>query len=67
MKIFQIVKAITKSTKITSNSCINYHEEIPLRLVCVSRGACLVNMLPGVQVTAGLGFFLCSAHLSDQQ
>ena len=27
------------------------------RLVCGSRGACLVNMLPGVEVTTGLGFF----------
>ena len=32
-------------------------KKIPPRLVCGSRGACLVNMLPGVQVTTGLGFF----------
>ena len=30
-------------------------KKIPHRLVCGSCGACLVNMLPGVQVTAGLG------------
>ena len=24
-------------------------------------------MLPGVQVTTGLGFFLCSGHLSDSE
>ena len=27
------------------------------RLVCGSHDACLINMMPGVQVTAGLGFF----------
>ena len=32
-------------------------KKIPPWLVCGSRGACLVNMLPRVQVTAGLGFF----------
>ena len=31
--------------------------EIPSELVCGSCGACLDCMLPGVQVTAGLGFF----------
>ena len=36
-------------------------------LVCGSHGACLDCMLPGVQVTAGLGFFLCSSHLSDSK
>ena len=41
-------------------------KKIPPQLVCGSHGACLVNMLPVVQVTAGLEFFLCSAHLSDQ-
>ena len=37
------------------------------RLVCGSRGACLDSMFPGVQVTAGLEFFWCSAHLSDSE
>ena len=32
-------------------------KKIPPRLVCGSHGACLDCMLPGVQVTAGLGFF----------
>ena len=32
-------------------------KKVPPYLVCGSRGACVVNMLPGVQVTAGLGFF----------
>ena len=32
-------------------------KKIPSRLVCGSRGAYLVNMFPGVQVTAGLGLF----------
>ena len=27
------------------------------RLACGSRGTCLDCMLPGIQVTAGLGFF----------
>ena len=38
--------------------------KIPSLLVCGSRGACLDSMLPGVQVTAGLGFFLHSSCLS---
>ena len=38
--------------------------KIPSQLVCASHGACLDCVLPGVQVTAGLGFFLCSSHLS---
>ena len=38
------------------------HKNIPPRLVCGSRGACLDCMLPGVQVTAGLGFFLHGSH-----
>ena len=33
-------------------------------LVCGSCGACLDSMLSGVQITTGLGFFLCSSHLS---
>ena len=32
-------------------------------LVCGSRGTCLDCTLLGVQVTTGLGFFLCSSHL----
>ena len=32
-----------------------------------SHGACLDYMLPGVQVTAGLGIFLCSSHLCDNE
>ena len=31
------------------------------------KGACLDCMLPGVQVTAGLGFFLRSSHLCDSE
>ena len=34
-------------------------KKIPPRLVCGSRGTCLVNMLPGIQVTTGQGFFVC--------
>ena len=41
--------------------------KLPFRLVCGSHGACLDCMLPGVQVTAGLGFFLCSSHLSESE
>ena len=37
------------------------------QLVYGSCGACLDSMLPGVQVTAGLGFFLHSSHLSDSE
>ena len=40
-------------------------KKIPPRLVCVNHCACLDGMLPGVQVTAGLGFFLHSSRLSD--
>ena len=40
-------------------------KKIPLRLVCGSRGACLVNMLPGVQVTTGLGFFTVFSSFSQ--
>ena len=32
-------------------------KKIPPRLVCGSYSACLVNMLPGVQVTTELGVF----------
>ena len=34
-------------------------------LVCGPCGAYLDYMLLGAQVTAGLGFFLCSSHLRD--
>ena len=39
-------------------------KRIPCRLVvgCGSCGMCLYCTLPGVQVTAGLGFFLCSGQ-----
>ena len=52
-----------------SSTCKHEHEKslmckygriqkkISPRLVCGSHGACLDCMLPGVQVTAGLGFF----------
>ena len=40
-------------------------KKIPTRLVCGSRGACLVNMLPGVQVTAGLGYFSVFSSFSE--
>ena len=40
-------------------------KKIPSWLVHGSCGACLDCMLSGAQVTAGLGFFLCSNHLSD--
>ena len=40
-----------------------YH---PVRCVApMGHGACLGSMLPGVQVTTGLGFFLCSGCLGD--
>ena len=42
-------------------------KKVPPQLVCGSHGACLDCMLPGVEVTAGLGFFLCSSHLSDSE
>ena len=42
-------------------------KKIPPQLVCGSHGACLDSMLPGVQVTAGLGFFLRSSRLSDSE
>ena len=35
--------------------------------VCCRGSTCLDCMLPGVQVTAGLGFFLCSSCLSDSE
>ena len=41
--------------------------KVPPWLVCVSHGACLHSMLPGFQVTARLGFFLCSGCLSDSE
>ena len=39
----------------------------PSQLMCGSQDACLDYMLPGVQVTAGLGFFLYSKSLSDSE
>ena len=33
-------------------------KKIPSRLVCGSSGACLDCMLPGVQGTTGIGYFL---------
>ena len=36
-----------------------------LWLVCGSCGVCLDCMLPGIEVTAGLGFFLHSNSSSD--
>ena len=36
-----------------------------MQFVCDSSGTCLEYMLPGVQVTAGLGFFLRSSHLGQ--
>ena len=41
-------------------------KKIPPRLLCGSCGACLViNILPGVQVTAGLGFFSVLSSFSE--
>ena len=40
---------------------------MPSQLVCGSVGTCLGCMLPGVQVTAGLGFFLRSSPLCDNE
>ena len=40
-------------------------KKIPSRLVCGSSGACLHCMLPGVEVSAGLGFFLSSSDSED--
>ena len=34
-------------------------KEILFWLVCGAHGACLDCLLPGVEVTAGLGFFFC--------
>ena len=42
-------------------------KKISPRLVCDSHGTCLDCMLPGVQVTAGLGFFLRSSQLCDNE
>ena len=39
-------------------------ERIPSRLVCGFCAMCLDCTLPEVEVTAGLGFFLRSCHLS---
>ena len=46
---------------------VRMQKKFPFRLVCGFRGACLDCMLPGIQVTAGLGFFLYSSHLSDSE
>ena len=37
--------------------------KIPTWLVCGSNGVCVDCMLLGIQVTAGLEFFLCGNHL----
>ena len=42
-------------------------QKVSSRLVRHSHGACLDCMLPGVQVTAGLRFFLFSSHLCDNE
>ena len=42
-------------------------KEISFRLVCGTHGACLDCLLPGVEVTTGLGFFLCSSYLCDSE
>ena len=41
--------------------------KVSSRLVCDSHDACLGSMLPGVHVTAGLGFFLRLSHLCDSE
>ena len=46
-------------------SIYRMQKRIPSRLVCGSFGMCLDCTLPGVQVTAGLVFFLHSCHLSN--
>ena len=40
---------------------------MPSQLLCSSHGTCLDCMLPGVQVTVGLGFFLRSSALCDNE
>ena len=42
-------------------------KKISPRLVCDSHGACLDCMLPGVQVTARLGFFCVQVVYSDSE
>ena len=42
-------------------------KKISPQLVCGSHVASLDCMLPGVQVTAGLGFFSVFSHLSDSE
>ena len=42
-------------------------KKVSSRLVCDSHDACLDSMLPGIQVTAGMGCFLCSSHLCDSE
>ena len=37
------------------------------QVVCSSRGTCLDSLLPGVQITAGLGFFCVPVVLSDSE
>ena len=41
--------------------------KIPSQLVCGSHSACLDCMLLGDLITAGLGFFLHSSHLVDNE
>ena len=55
-----IVYWITKTFNHEKSLMCKYgrmQKKISPRLVCGSHGACLDCMLPGVQVTAGLGFF----------
>ena len=46
---------------------VRMQKKISFQLVCGSYIACLDYMLPGVQVTAGLKFFLHSSHLCDNE
>ena len=65
-----IVYWITKTFNHEKSLMFKYgrmQKKISLWLVCGSHGACLDCMLPGVQVTAGLRFFLCSSHLCDNE
>ena len=62
-----IVYWITKTFNHEKSLMFKYGRMQKKILVCGSHGACLDCMLPGVQVTAGLGFFLCSSHLCDNE
>ena len=42
-------------------------KKISSQLVSGSHGTSLECMLPGVELTAGLGIFLCSSHLCDRE